>query len=131
MPSQTRISHRWRSIGGTALALCVTAFGWCRWRQGWNLALFALAAVMFALALFWPRVWAPIQATLDRAARGVTAIVTWFLLGAVFVICFLPGRLLLALLRRDPLHRAWEPARPSYWEPLPRANAAARFRRQY
>jgi hypothetical protein len=131
MPSPTRISHRGRSIGGAALALGVTTFGWYRWRQGWNLALLALAAVMLALALFWPRAWAPVQAALDRVARGVTAVVTWILLGAVFAVCFVPGRLLLALLRRDPLHRAWEPKRPSYWEPLPRANDAARFRRQY
>jgi hypothetical protein len=131
MPSPTRISHRGRSIGGTAFALCVTATGWYRWRHRWSLALLILAAVMFVVALLWPRAWAPIQAGLDRAARGVTAVVTWILLGAVFVVCFLPGRLLLALLRRDPLHRAWEPARSSYWEPLPPTHDAGRFRRQY
>jgi hypothetical protein len=131
MPSSTRISHRWRSIGGTALALCVTTFGWCRWPRRWSLALLILATVMFVVALLWPRAWAPIQAGLDRAARGLTAVVTWILLGAVFAVCFLPGRLLLALLRRDPLHRAWQPGRTSYWEPLPRSDDAGRFRRQY
>jgi hypothetical protein len=131
MPSSTRINHRWRSIGSTALAVGVTAFGWCRWPRPWSLALLILAAMMFVVALLWPRAWAPIQAAFDHAARGVTAVVTWILLGAVFAVCFLPGRLLLALLRRDPLHRAWQPARPSYWESLPRPKGAERFRRQY
>ena len=131
MSSPTRISHRWRSIGGTALAVGFTAFGWWRWPHRCGLALFVVAAVMFALALLWPRAWAPIQAVLDRTARGVTTVVTWILLGAVFVVCFVPGRLILVLLRRDPLRRAWEPGRPSYWEPLPRNRDAERFRRQY
>jgi len=131
MQTPTPLSPRCRSLGGTALAVGVTAFGWHRWHSPASLALLVVAAVMFALALIWPRAWAPIQAALDRAARGATAVVTWILLGVVFAVCFLPGRLLLALLRRDPLRRAWEPARPSYWEPLPRAGMPERFRRQF
>ena len=131
MQTPTRVSSRCRSLGGTALAVGVTAFGWHRWHSPASLALLVVAAVMFALALLWPRAWAPIQAVLDRTARGITTVVTWILLGAVFVVCFLPGRLFLVLLRRDPLRRAWEPARPSYWEPLPRNRDAERFRRQY
>ena len=109
----------------------ITALGWQRWHRRWSLALVILAAAMFVLALVWPLAWAPVQAALDRAARGAATAMSWILLGAVFLVCFVPGRLVLVLLRRDPLHRAWQPARPSYWEPLPRADAAGRFRRQF
>ncbi len=122
---------RWRALGGPALAVVVAAVGCYGWRRPWNFALLALAAALLALALFWPRAWAPIEAALGRAGRGVGAAVTWVLLGAVFVICFVPGRLLLAVLHRDPLRRAWEPARSTYWETLPRAGSADRFRRQF
>jgi hypothetical protein len=113
------------------VAVGIAAFGCYHWHSFWSLALLLLAAAMFCLALVWPRAWAPVQAALDRFARGVAAVLTWILLGAVFVGCFIPGRLLLALLRRDPLHRAWEPARSTYWETLPRSDSADRFRRQF
>jgi hypothetical protein len=86
---------------------------------------------MFGLALVLPRVWAPIQSALDRVIRAVLAGLTWLLLGVVFIAAFVPGRLLLAALRRDPLRRAREPMRTSYWEPLPPSRGTERFRRQF
>ena len=131
MQLPTRLRRQWRSIGGTALAAGAAAFAWRRWHGRGSLALLVLAAALLGLALAWPRAWAPVERALNRAARGLTAAVTWILLGAVFLVCFVPGRLLLVLLRRDPLRRAWEPARSSYWEPLPPAGGAERFRRQF
>jgi hypothetical protein len=127
-------SHRrrdWRSIGRNAIALALAATARFRWPTRWSLLALAVAAAMFGVALFLPRAWAPVQAALDLAIRAVLAGLTWLLLAAVFAAAFIPGRLLLAALRRDPLRRAREPMRTSYWEPLPPSRGPERFRRQF
>jgi hypothetical protein len=123
--------RNWRSIGGTALAVVVTAAAWYRWHGQWRLGAFLLAASLFGLALARPRTLAPIQALLDRLSHGLAAVVTWLLLGAVFAVCFIPGRLVLVVLRRDPMRRSRDPARVSYWEPLQCPRDPERFRRQF
>jgi hypothetical protein len=125
------IRRKWRSIGGTAMAVGCSAFAWGRLHTRWSLALLVLAAVSFVLALALPRAWAPVQALLDLMARAIMAAITWLVLVVLFAACFIPGRFVMAVFRRDPLRRAWEPARNSYWEPLPRAGAQERFRRQF
>lgn len=123
--------RNWRAISGAAVAMGITAFGWHRWHTRWSLGLFFLAAAMFGVALALPRIWAPFQAVLDRLVRGVVVAVTWLLLGIVFAACFIPGRLVMAVLRRDPLCRMREPARDSYLNPLPPPGGRERFRRQF
>jgi hypothetical protein len=120
-----------RSLLGTACAVALTGLVWSRLRTSWSLGFFLLALVLFALALGAPRVFAPIQAAFDRFGHAVAATLTVLLLGLVFALVFVPGRLLLALLRRDPLHRRPDPGRTSYWEPLPPAGGVERFRRQF
>jgi hypothetical protein len=120
-----------RSLLGTACAVALTGLVWSRLRTSWSLGFFLLALVLFALALGAPRVFAPVQTAFDRFGRAVAAVLTVVLLGLVFALIFVPGRLLLALLRRDPLHRRPDPGRTSYWEPLPPAGDVDRFRRQF
>lgn len=127
MPS----SRPLRSLLGTGFAATLTGCLWLRLHTGWSLGFFAFALVLFALAVGAPRLFAPVQAALDRFGRAVAASLTVLLLGLVFVLVFVPGRLVLALLRRDPLHRRPDPARASYWEPLSPAGPVERFRRQY
>jgi hypothetical protein len=128
MASSTR---NWRSIAGLTAAVCFAGLGWMRWHARWNVALLSAAALMLLLAMAAPRIWEPIQATVDRAVRALMAIVTWLLLGVVFIFCFVPGRLILLALRRDPLRRAPDPALGTYWEPMPGPRGAGRFRRQF
>ena len=123
--------HPLRSLLGPACAVAFTGLVWSRQRTNWSLGLFLLALVLFALAFGASRVFAPIQAAFDRFGHALAAALTVLLLGLVFVLVFVPGRLLLALFRRDPLHRRPDPDRTSYWEPLPPAGGADRFRRQH
>jgi hypothetical protein len=121
----------WRSIGGPAVAVAVSAGGWLRWHSpaGVSLLLVAVAALLVAVVL--PRAWAPVQAGFERIGHWVAAAVTWALLVLAFALLFVPGRILLACLRRDPLHRAPDPRRMTYWEPLPPARDRASYRRQF
>jgi hypothetical protein len=131
MQLPTPRSRSLRSIVGPALAVVVTALSWHRWPAPWGLGLLLFAIVALGVAVGLPRVWAPVQAAIDRLAHGLAAAVTWLLLAGVFVLLFIPGRLVLALLRRDPLDRARDPARSTYWEPLASRRPGGGFRRQF
>ena len=113
------------------LAAALAAGAWLRWPTPWSLGILTLATLLLGLALLAPRAYAPLQAALERFGRAVAALVTWILLGLVFVAVFIPGRVLIARRRRDPLRRRPEPGRASYWEPLSPATDPARFKRQY
>ena len=131
MPHPASRLRTWRSVGGPALAVAVTAASWHRWPTAWSLGLLILAGAALVLAAGLPRAWAPVQAELDRLGRALAAALTWVLLVLVFGLVFIPGRLGLAVLRRDPLRRRPEPRRPSYWEPLPRPRGGADYRRPF
>ncbi len=120
-----------RTLLGPTVAVALTALGWLRWRTPLSLGLFLFATTLLGLALFAPRLFAPIQAVLERFGRIVAAAFTWLVLGLLFLLIFVPGRLLLAVLRRDPLQRKPDPSRTSYWEPLPPAPGPTHFNRQF
>ena len=122
---------RLRQLLGPLVAAVLTTCGWLRWRTPWSLTLLLVAAALLALALLAPRLFAPIERGLARFGRLVAIAFTWLVLSLLFVAIFVPGRVLLALRRRDPLHRRPEPRRDTYWEPLPPAPGPAHFRRQF
>lgn len=120
-----------RSLLGTASAATLTGCLWLRLHTGWSLGFFVFALALFTLALGAPRLFAPVQTALDRFGHAIATVLTVLLLGLLFVLVFVPGRIVLVLLRRDPLHRRPDPARASYWEPLSPTGPAERFGRQY
>ncbi|MFT3830996.1 MAG: hypothetical protein QM691_14940 [Opitutaceae bacterium] len=122
---------RLRPLLGPLVATALTACGWLRWRTPWSLALLLIATGLLALALLAPRLYAPIERRLTCFGQLVAIAFTWLVLGLLFFLLFTPVRLLLALFRRDPLRRRPDPRRASYWEPLPPASGADRFRRQF
>lgn len=117
-------------------AASATAGGTILWRHTGAPAFAALAIVMgvvFVATLTAPRVVAPVFRVLDGAVRGLLQAITWLLLGTIFFLVFVPGRLVLFLRRRDPLERRPDARRESYWHevaPSPR-DPAAHFRRQF
>ncbi|HLP02346.1 MAG TPA: hypothetical protein VK163_09995 [Opitutaceae bacterium] len=122
---------RLRPLLGPLAAVAVTTCGWLRWRTAWSLVLLLVAVVLLALALFAPRLYAPIERRLTRFGQLVAIAFTWVVLGLLFFLLFTPVRLLLALFRRDPVQRRPDPRRTSYWEPLPPRPGPGHFRRQF
>jgi len=71
-------------------------------------------------------------ARLWRAASGAArAVFTPVLLGVVWVLIFVPGRLALVLLRRDPLKRRFPGGASSYWVKSRPPAAKDRWKRQF
>jgi len=131
MPNPTQCLPHWRVLMSPLLAAGVLFLAWWHWRA-WSLLVgLILTTVVLLCALFAPRCWAVVQRALDRFARLVAAAVSFLLLSLLFLFCFIPGRILLMVLRRDPLCRRWEPKTASYWQTLPAASAAERWRRQF
>lgn len=122
-----RVRHLFAPLFAVALAATV----WLRWGTSWSLGILAVATLLLVLALFAPRAYAPIQTALTRLGRAIAVTLTWLLLGLVFLAIFVPGRLLLARRRRDPLQRRHDPERSTYWEPLSPATDPDRFKHQY
>lgn len=132
MPNPTQSPRRWRVLAGPATAVPAAAGAWICWRTPWLLAAALIAITCFLCALLFPRYWAPVQRGIDRLADALSVIVSFALLGTLFVTCFIPVRGLLLLLGRDPLRRRKAPDGASYWETLsPTPPGVERWRRQF
>jgi len=97
-------------------------------------AAFAVGGVAGAILLCgafippWYRAIERFQASLGRA---VGLAITWILLGAVFVACFVPGRLVLLARCRDPLRRKAFLSGESAWIARETGFDPARYERHY
>jgi hypothetical protein len=63
--------------------------------------------------------------------KFIGILMTWLLLVPFFFLCFVPGRLILLILRKDPLERTFPTDKKSYWSPYSGSFDIDQFRRQY
>ena len=77
----------------------------------------------------------PIYSAFDRVGRflaiTIGSLLTWVLMFSLFCICFVPGRILLFLFRKDPLQRTQTPEAQSYWISKQRSSERAQYQRLY
>jgi hypothetical protein len=121
---------RVRVVLPPAVGLLVAGYWVWRSRAAWSVALLAAVAVVFLLAVFAPRAFAPVQRVLDAITGVILQVVTYVLLALVFALVFVPGRLVLRLRRRDVLQRAKDAQAATYWEPV-RTIEGGDFGRQF
>lgn len=123
---------RWRSVAGPAIALPIAVAAWWHWRHPWMLTACAIAGLCLLCAVSMPRIWRPVQHILDLLAHAVSMVVSYTLLGILFLTCFVPGRCLLVVSKSDPLRRRKTTDGKSYWETLPPTPAGQEcWRRQF
>jgi len=76
-----------------------------------------------------------IYSAFDRVGRFLSitigSLFTWILLTSFFYVCFVPGRILLCLFRKDPLKRARTPDAQSYWISKQRSLERTQYQRLY
>lgn len=99
--------------------------------HGPGLAVLALAAFVGVCGLCAPKVFLALEGGNRAVARAVGIALTWVLLTLVYVAYFIPGRLLLVLLRRDPLGRKIGADAPTYWVLHRSSKLSEPYRRQY
>lgn len=122
LPSRARLQATLACAGTLAL--------WA-WRGGLVPAAIAgLAAALALLAWISPARYAPVQRALDRGVHLLLTVLTWLLLGLVYLLVFTPLRAARALTGRDPLQRTFDRTAASYLR-APPAGASGRFDRQF
>lgn len=71
----------------------------------------------------------------DRVGRFLAITIgylfTWVLMISFFYVCFVPGRILLYLFRKDPLQRARTPDAQSYWINKQRSSERTQYQKLY
>jgi len=124
---------RTRTILTAAAAAIGGAVAWWHWRAPWATALALVTSSLLLVAVFAPRAYAPVYRVLDGIVRGLLQAITWLILGLVFALVFIPGRLVLLLRRRDPLQRSPDPSCATYWSEVAKTtrDSAAHFRAQF
>lgn len=115
----------WRRFVLQVCALGVGAVAVMTWRKTLSVQAFAIFAVVFAviaavacLRPAWFRSWYTLGM---KASTWIGGIVAPLVLGAIFLLLFVPLGLVLRLLRHDPLAMRGKPASSSYWRPSPDA----------
>lgn len=99
------------------------------WRGGpVAAAVLAIAALLAVLAWASPRGYEPVQRALDRLVQWILTGVTWVLLSLVFIVIFVPGRLLLGRTRR---RRSRNKNADTFWRNCRKVPAPASFGRQF
>ena len=97
---------------------------WTLWLGGIGLAV-GLASVLV------PRAARPLYLVWMMAGCCIGLIVSNVALAAIYFLVVTPIGLVLRLAGRDPLRRAIEPGRASYWEDAPKSGDAERYFRQH
>ncbi len=82
---------------------------------GLGLFIMALGGCLTAAAFFAPHILSKPKAVMVKAAPHIARILNPVLMGIIFVICFIPGGLVMKILRRDLLNREYDPFASSYW----------------
>jgi hypothetical protein len=109
-----------REFGLVFAAGLVVMFGlllpWLAGRS-WPVWPWAAAAVLLALALGYPPALRPLNTVWLKIGHVLGWINTRIILGVVYFFVFLPAGLLMRMLHKDPMRRAFDASAPSYRVP--------------
>jgi hypothetical protein len=103
-------------------------FFW-RSRSGWAELLLCAVSGLLLVAVFAPTFYEPFDRRLQRLQVLLTLAVSWVLLGLVFALIFIPGRLCFGLPRRSAVLR--HGSLDTFWRDSRKTSDAKSFRQQY
>ncbi|MDA3799156.1 MAG: hypothetical protein PF692_08765 [Kiritimatiellae bacterium] len=92
---------------------------------------FALAWVVFISGIALPKVFNAIEKFGSFLGMAVGTIITWALLLPFFFICFVPGRIILLLAKKDPLERNFDKDAETYFTPYTRHTKPEYYKNQF
>lgn len=105
---------------GIVMAVAITVLGAIRWAlhgfhafPKWFLI---IAAVFLVLGVVAPRVLKPVLIVWMKFALAINWVMTRLILTIAFVFMMLPAGIIMKLMGKDPLNRAWTPDATTYWE---------------
>ena len=127
-----RLNRKWKSLIESAAILAVGLFVFFVWGHRIpGTAIMCVACFVMVSGLFIPPAYSAFKRMGAYIARAAGAGLTWLLLAPFFYLCFVPGRLILAVLKKDPMARKFSPDISSYWIERTGANDPARYTKQF
>lgn len=91
----------------------------------------AIGAGVLLCGLFLPVAFLALEHLARKLGHHVALLITWCVLVPFFYLCFVPGRLWLAFVGKDPLDRSMNASVTSYWRDWPHSQAPETYTRQY
>ena len=102
-------------------------FGYVGVRNG----LWVTGAVLTAAYFVFPRLRRPLYVGMSQAVYPIGWVLSHIILLVVFLFVVTPVALLQRALNRDPMHRRFDAATPSYWVPHRSAGEVRRYFQQF
>ena len=93
--------------------------------------LLVFSGAVFLSGLLTPSLFYAMERGGIFIGQAASVIFTWVFLVPVFVIFFIPGRIILLLNRKDPLRLKFPSPEGSFWVPHTNAENMEQYRRQY
>ncbi len=94
-------------------------------------AIASIGGITALCGLCIPRAYRVIERFQSILGRAVGSGITLILLGVIFALCFVPGRLVLVLRRKDPLRRKSSGPDENLWITRADPSDPDRYKRQY
>ena len=127
-------AERLRSFG-VLLAIFVPLFGALVWWRTGRLetatTIWVVGAVLTAIYWLVSPIRRPIYVGWMYAAFPIGWLVSHLLMAAIYYVVITPIALILRMMGRDPLHRAFDRSAKTYWVPHERTDDIGRYFRQY
>jgi hypothetical protein len=127
--SSTIPASRWYRVLPLFVSVAVAAFWWHRTGARWAGGLLVATATLALASILSPRIAQAVDRFFKATTRHALRATTFVLLGAVFVIIFVPGGLLRRLRGTDPVRKHDAKNCESYWQSV--AERPEHYERQY
>ena len=105
-----------RSFGTLFASVFFGLGAWSWWKGSWTFPYLLGVAGIFGVITLWRADWlAPLNRAWMRLADLLNRIVSPIVLGVMYYAVVTPYGLVMRFAGRDPMHRRFDPAAPTYW----------------
>lgn len=132
-PVNTGKRHSKPAFRAIIQAAIVGGIGWfvlSRGHKGMAIFLISVAAFLLISGLFIPWLFLTFEKISRKFGQWAGGALTWLLLTPTFFILFFPGRILLWILRKDPMRLRFPSNEETYWIPRPPVEKIEQYSRQ-
>ena len=136
-------ARRLRQFGWVAAGIFCLLAGWVRWRGhlagvhmgdsagAVSLVFVCVAAASGLFSAFWPLGNRFLYVLLSIVAWPIGTVVSYTMMAILFYVVITPMGLFFRLIRRDALHRSFDPTASSYWVEHRMPTSLGRYFRQF
>ena len=120
-----------RAVIQAVIVGAIGGFVLTRGHKGVAIFLISIASFLFVSGLFIPWLFLAFEKFGKKFGQWVGGALTWLLLMPTFFILFFPGRLMLWILKKDPMRLAFPSREETYWVPRPPVEKIEQYSRQF